>query len=165
VQEDSAGLLDYYDRYKYNYLSKKSIEGKIYTLRESGGGKRLEAAYKKYSRKTDTDEKLKEKFNRKGDTLLTVTEGKWFTGDDPDIDRIKWTPGIHSYVKNGFPSLINLKKINEPEPLPFNEVQAEIISGYQEWLTEEWVKQLKGKYTVEIDDLVFKEVKKRLGNE
>jgi len=165
VQEDSAGLHDYYSRNKNNYLSKKSIEAKIYTLKEPGGAKRLASAYRKYSRKPGTDKRLMDKFNLKGDTLLTISEGKWFTGDDPDIDNIKWTPGVHSFTNNNYPSLISIKKVNEPEPLPFNEVQTEIISGYQDWLTEEWIKQLKRKYTVEIDRKVLDEVKKRLGNE
>jgi peptidyl-prolyl cis-trans isomerase SurA len=165
AQEDSAGLQNYYDRNKNNYLSKKNIEAKTYTLRESGGTKRLAATYKKYSRKSGTDTRLREKFNLQGDTLLSITEGKWFAGDDAEIDRIKWTPGIHSFAKEGYPSLLVIKKVNEPEPLPFNEVQAEIISGYQDWLTEEWIKQLKRKYTVKIDNIVFNEVNKRLGNE
>jgi peptidyl-prolyl cis-trans isomerase SurA len=165
AQEDSAGLQDYYNKNKNNFLSRKNIEAKIYTLKEPGRAKRLASAYKKYSRKSGTDIKLKKKFNAKGDTLLTIAEGKWFVGDDKEIDAIKWTPGIHSLTKNGYPSLIDIKKVNEPEPLPFNEVQADIISGYQEWLTEEWIKQLKKKYTVKIDNMVFNEVKKRLGNE
>jgi peptidyl-prolyl cis-trans isomerase SurA len=165
VQEDTAGLQNYYNLNKNNYLSKKNIKANIYTLKESGGAKRLASAYKKYSRKSGTDTKLKDKFNSKGDTLLTITEGKWFAGDDTVIDGIKWTAGVHHFTRKGYPSLLVINKVNEPEPLPLNEVQAEAISGYQDWLTEEWVKQLKKKYIVKIDNQVFSEVKKRLGNE
>jgi peptidyl-prolyl cis-trans isomerase SurA len=165
VQEDSAGLRDYYEAHKNNYLSDKSIEARIYTLREPGGAKRLASAYRRYSRKSDTDARLKAKFNFRGDTVLSITEGKWIAGDDADINKISWTPGLHPFTKNGFPSLINIRKVNEPVPLPLNEVQADMISGYQDWLTEEWIKKLKKKYTVKIDNQVFDEVKKRLGNE
>jgi peptidyl-prolyl cis-trans isomerase SurA len=165
VQEDSAGLLKYYEAHKNDFLSQRSIEAKIYTLRESGGTKRLKAAYMKFSRKSGTDARLLAKFNLKGDTLLTITEGKWRAGDDADIDKIEWTRGLHSLTKNGYPSVINIMNVNEPVPLPLNEVQADMISGYQDWLTEEWIKQLKKKYTVKIDNQVFDEVKKKLGNE
>ena len=158
-------LQNYYEAHKNEFLSKKNIEAKIYTLREPEGAKRLMAAYRKYSRKSGTDARLLAKFNQKGDTLLSITEGIWTTGDDADIDRIDWTQGLHSLTKNGYPSLINILKVNEPVPLPLNEVQADMISGYQDWLTEEWIKQLKKKYTVKIDNQVFDEVKKRLGNE
>jgi peptidyl-prolyl cis-trans isomerase SurA len=165
VQEDSAGLQNYYEAHKKEYLSKKSIEAKIYTLREQKGAKRLMAAYKKYSRKSGTDSRLLAKFNQQGDSLLSINEKKWSAGEDADIDRIDWTPGLHSLTKNGYPTLINILKVNEPVPLPLNDVQADMISGYQDWLTEEWIKQLKKKYTVKIDNQVFDEVKKRLGNE
>jgi peptidyl-prolyl cis-trans isomerase SurA len=165
AQDDSTGLQDFYISRKNEYLSEKSIEAKIYTLRESGGEERLYKTYKKYSRKPDCDERLKREFNQKGDTLLSISEGKWFAGDDKDIDSIKWVKGIHSVSRNGFPALIDIKRVNTPEPLPFKEVQAEINSDYQEWLTEEWIKQLKAKYAVKVDNLVFNEVKNRLGNE
>ena len=165
VQDDSTGLQNFYNSRKNDYLSERSIEAKIYTLRESGGGQRLYNTYKKYSRKPDCDERLKGKFNQKGDTLLSISAGKWFAGDDQDIDSINWTKGIHSFSRNGFPALIDIKKVNAPEPLPFKEVQGEIISDYQEWLTDEWIKQLKARYAVKVDNLVFNEVKNRLGNE
>jgi peptidyl-prolyl cis-trans isomerase SurA len=165
VQEDSAGLQKYYESHKKEYLSKKSIEAKIYTLKKPEGAKRLMAAYRKYSRKSGTDARLLAKFNMEGDTLLSIAEAIWTTGDDADLDKIDWTPGLHSLTKNGYPTLINILKVNEPAPLPLNDVQADMISGYQDWLTEEWIKQLKKKYTVKIDSQVFDEVKKRLGNE
>jgi len=165
VQEDSAGLQKYYDANKNNFMSEKSIEARMYSLRESDGAKRLAKAYRKYSRKPDTDKRLMAKFNFMGDTLLTIKEGKWTAGVDPDIDKLDWTKGLHSFTKEGFPSLINITKINEPAPRPLTEVQADMISDYQAWLTEEWIKQLKEKYTVKIDNQIFDEVKKRSGNE
>jgi peptidyl-prolyl cis-trans isomerase SurA len=165
VQEDSAGLQNYYEVHKKEYLSKKSIKAKIYTLKKPVGGKRLMTAYRKYSRKPGTDARLLAKFNQQGDTLLSIAEGVWTTGDDADIDKIDWKPGLHSLTKKGYPALINILMVNEPAPLPLNDVQADMISGYQDWLTEEWIKQLKKKYAVKIDNQVFDEVKKRLGNE
>ncbi len=49
--------------------------------------------------------------------------------------------------------------------LPFTEVQGELIGDYQEWLTSDWIRQLKGKYPVTIEYEVLEEVKQRLGNE
>jgi hypothetical protein len=36
-------------------------------------------------------------------------------------------------VKNRMPSLIDIK-IENPEPLSFDEIKADLISGYQDWL-------------------------------
>jgi peptidyl-prolyl cis-trans isomerase SurA len=94
-----------------------------------------------------------------------VTDGKWFAGDDPDMDAIEWTPGVHPLMKNGWPTLVIIKKIEDPVPLPFDDAKADILTGYQDWLTSEWLKQLTEKYTVKIDNRVFEEVKERINNE
>ncbi len=75
VQEDSTGLKEYYNLHKNDFHSRKGIEARIYTLKSATGMKELESAYRKYSGKPDTDKKLSDKFNGKGDSLLLVTEG------------------------------------------------------------------------------------------
>jgi peptidyl-prolyl cis-trans isomerase SurA len=165
VSHDSAGLYKYYEDNKNNYLTKKLIEAKIYTLKLSGSEKTLSAAYKKYSLKPDTDRQLSEKFNNKNDTILIIKTGKWQRGDDPEIDRIEWKEGIQEMTLNGFPAIILVKKVTDPLPLGFDEVQDKMMAGYQEYLEKEWIRQLKDKYNVKIDSFVLDKVKKNLINE
>jgi len=165
VQEDSTGLKGYYEDHKQNYLTKKSIEGKLYLLNDQKGGKSLYSAYRKYSRKSGTDKLLDAKFNSKNDSLLTITEGRWFKGDNKEIDNIQWVTGPqYTEIKN-FPAVIAINRIIDPEPLPFKDLQGEIMTAYQDYLENEWIKQLKREYTVKIDDLVYDKVKKSLKNE
>ncbi len=165
VQEDSTGLKQYYDLHKDNFKSRKRIEAKIYSLKSGGGMEELEAAYREYSVKPDADKQLSERFNRTGDTMLFITEGKWSEGDDQDLDKIHWTTGVQSLIKNGMPSVIVINKITEPSPQSFDEAKTDVLSEYQDWLTEEWIRQLTEKYTVKIDNNVFEEVKERINNE
>jgi peptidyl-prolyl cis-trans isomerase SurA len=165
VSDDSAGLRRFYEDHKNEYLSKRGCEAKIYTLKSTGSEKELSSAYNKYSKKSDTDNLISKKFNKRGDTLLVVQEGKWFTGDKPEIDKLIWTTGSQPFTSDGFPSIINIKKIIEPSPLGFKEVQGEMMTKYQEFLENEWVEQLKEKYSVKIDYTVLEEVKQKLKNE
>ena len=70
VREDSLGLQKYYEEHKNSFLTRRGIDAKIYSLESPGNEKKLISAYKKYSRKSDTDNLLSEKFNKRGDTLL-----------------------------------------------------------------------------------------------
>ena len=90
VSNDSSGLRQYYEEHKNNWLSRRGIEAKIYTLKSSDGEQLLTSAFKKYSQKSDLDKLLLKKFNKKNDTLLIIKEGKWFKGDDPEIDKLEW---------------------------------------------------------------------------
>ncbi|MBK8883513.1 MAG: peptidylprolyl isomerase [Bacteroidales bacterium] len=165
INHDSAGLHRYYEDNKYNYLSKKQIEAKVYTLKVVNGEKALASAYKKFAGRSDGDKYMNEKFNNKNDTVLVIKDGIWTTGDDPDIDRVEWVTGSSSFTRNGFPSIILIKKVKEPLPLKFEEVEEKMMTGYQEYLDNEWIRQLKEKYNVKIDSLVLEEVKRKLNNE
>ena len=165
VQDDTLGLKRYYEEHKGEFLTKKGIEAKIYSLHSVNRDKRLWSSYKKYSRRPGTDELMAGKFNRENDSLLVIYEGRWFKGDDPEFDKIEWTPGPHLNKINKLTSVIVINKILEPEPLPFKEVQGEMMAGYQESLENEWVRQLKDKYTVNVDNLVLDEIKKNTVNE
>lgn len=165
VREDTVGLRQYYEEHKNNYLTQRGVNAKIYSLKSAGSENKLISAYKKYSRKPNTDKLLLEKFNKRGDTLLYIKEETWYKGDDQSIDKVQWVAGTVFNKENNTHSIIVIKKIMEPVPLPFEEVQSEIISGFQDSLENEWLIQLKEKYTVKINISVLEEVRKILTDE
>jgi peptidyl-prolyl cis-trans isomerase SurA len=165
INTDTAGLMKFYEAHKSDYLSKKGIDAKIYNLMSPGKEKSLMAAYNKYSKKPDVDKRLSDKFNKKGNDILVITDSTWYYGTDPEIDKITWEKGTHSFTWKGFPSIINIKRLIDPEPLPFEKVQGDMMTGYQEQLEKDWIKQLKERYTVKIDSIELNNVKKRIANE
>jgi peptidyl-prolyl cis-trans isomerase SurA len=165
ISNDSSGLRQYYEEHKNNWLSRRGIEAKIYTLKSSNGEQLLASAFNKYLQKSDLDELLLKKFNKKNDTLLTIKEGTWFKGDDPEIDKVEWIVCSHSFSRDRFPSIILIKKVLEPVPLKFDDIKGEAMTGYQEFLENEWNRQLNKKFSVKIDNLVFDEVKKKMKDE
>jgi peptidyl-prolyl cis-trans isomerase SurA len=165
VRNDSSGLENYYEKHKNNYLTPRGIEAKIYTLKDPEGLNQLKKSYKKYSGKKDPDRKLLKRFNKQGDSLIQIVDGKWFEGGDLGPDIIDRHQGVHQTVMNGFPSLVVVKAIIAPEPLPLKDVKEQLLTGYQAYLESEWIKQLKAKYNVKTDKAVLEEIIKSLANE
>jgi peptidyl-prolyl cis-trans isomerase SurA len=165
VRDDSSGLKRYYEDRKQNYLTRKCIEGKIYLLHDQKGKKSFYSAYRKYSRKSGTDQLLLAKFNNKDDSLLTITDGRWFEGDNKVIDNIQWVTGEQNIEINSLPAVITISRVINPEPIPLKDIQGEIMTAYQDYLENEWIKQLKAKYTVKTDNIVYDKVKKSIKNE
>jgi len=165
AQNDSTGLQKYYEENKNKYLTKEGIVAKIYTLRVSDGMKSLANAFKKFSVYPDCDNRMLEKFNTNKDTLLTITERTWHRGDNKTIDGLNWSKMQQETIIDGFPSIVLVNKVIDAVPLPFTEIQGDIITSYQEFLEENWIKQLKSKYTVKIDNGVLEEIRKNLNNE
>jgi peptidyl-prolyl cis-trans isomerase SurA len=54
-----------------------------------------------------------------------------------------------------------------PDGLPkeLKDIQGEVMTGYQEMLENDWIIQLKEKYTVTVDNTVLREIEKNLKNE
>lgn len=163
-QGDSSGLRKYYEENKSRFLTKEKIEGKIYILNRKDGMKRLRAAYDKYISKPDADKKLIDKFISKGDTLLKIKNGSWYRGDDKVIDGINWEPGVYQVIYGDIPAIVVVSDVHPSQPMPFSAVRADMITGYQDWLEKEWIRQLKEKYPVKIDKIVFEEIRKKLTN-
>lgn len=163
VSEDSAGLRRYYEENKHKYLTEPGIAAKIYTLRVPDGAKALSNAYKKYSSKKDPDALLEKKFNRKKDSVLLITGGRWLKGENDQIDQLNWVQGSQAITKDGFPAIVKVTELIDPAPLPFEDVQGEMMTRWQDYLENSWVEQLKQKYSVKIDNVVLGEVKKKLG--
>lgn len=165
VNEDTTGLRKYYDNHKTDYLTKPGINAKIYILHVPGGEEKLNSAFKKYEGKNNFDDLIIRKFNKSNDTLLVIRECRWYKGDDSEIDSIAWKKGPHQFIYKGYPAILSIDGEIDPEPMALRDVQGEMMSGYQEYLENEWVKQLMQKYSVNIDNMVLTEVKNKLSNE
>jgi hypothetical protein len=72
---------------------------------------------------------------------------------------------VHFLTRKGYPSILVIKNSIEPLPLPFEKVSGEMMTGYQEHLENEWIRQLKEKYPVKIDNIVLNSVKKMISDE
>ncbi|MCE5345585.1 MAG: peptidyl-prolyl cis-trans isomerase [Bacteroidales bacterium] len=90
---------------------------------------------------------------RDGMLLFEISEKKiWNVVNEDSV-------GLHNYYEDHRNNYLT------PRPLSFDEVQGEMISGYQEYIENKWVRQLKEKYNVKIDSLVLEEVMRSLTNE
>ncbi|MGQ9620312.1 MAG: peptidylprolyl isomerase [Bacteroidales bacterium] len=165
VQSDSAGMKKYYETNKNKYMSKKAFEGALYIFNNKDKPRKFYSAFTRYSNHHDLDEKLRKKFSGRNYTGITVNKGLWQEGDTILPGDLKWQRGTVKTNINGYPAVIAIETVHEPEPLPFSQIQGEIMSEYQEYIESEWVRQLKEKYPVKLNNDVLEEVKKRLKNE
>ena len=165
AQDDSTGLKKYYEENKNKFLSREGINAKIYTLKKRDDTKSLTNVFRKYSNWPDRDKRMVDKFISKKDTLLVIKEGTWYKGDNKTIDNLSREKMQQETIIDGFPSIVVVEKVIDAVPLPFTEVQGEMITDYQESLEQNWIKQLKDKYTVKIDTGVLEEIRKNLNNE
>ena len=93
---------------------------------------------------------------------LTIEEFKVEKGEDAQIDKTNWKPGVMSPVKqedDKFLIIHNIKVI-PPTPKKLNEIKGQVISDYQDFLEKNWLKELKGKYKVTVNAMLLESLAK-----
>jgi len=154
--QDTAGLKDFHEKNKFNYMWDTRLNAVIFTAKDLKTAKTTRKLIMKG--KLDTQGVLK-KVNAKDtlNTLLTAQEGIYEKGQSQLIDKIEWKEGLSPDFPNPDNSItfVHVKKVVPPTPKSLEEARGFIVSDYQEYLEKEWIKQLREKYPVTVNQAVF----------
>ena len=99
-------------------------------------------------------------YNRETALNLHVSEESFERGDCEIIDSLEWKTGYYEFQKDNEYFLVVIEEILNAEPKKLKDVKGLVISDYQNYLEQNWLKELKGKYKVEINDIVLEKIKK-----
>jgi len=167
--KDTVGLNAFYKDNKNNYMWNERIDATIYIINEGTDPDLLREKIKSGS----TDEDILNTFNTDEKEVVFIETGKFEKGDNPLIDNTSWSKGISKIYKvSDFPGLKNKPGISDnalavvktnrklkPEPKTLKEARGIITSDYQNYLENEWIKELKGKYEVVVNPEVLSTIK------
>ncbi len=161
---DEEGLKVFYEQNIDNYKWDKLINVKIY---RSADAKTAEKAKKKAKswrgRRLDNESFINKWFVSDGDTLLTITETDLLPNDSLLEGYENWDKSMSSISKNeDGASFVKYISTKNDVPKPFDQVKGKVIADYQEFLEEKWVKSLKEKYEVKVNNKVFESISSNL---
>lgn len=88
--------------------------------------------------------------------------GRFQKTDRPMFSQIPWQPGLHTLQNNGMYYLVRIFEIVPAGPATFEEARLAVISDYQNHLEQQWIKNLKAKFPVLINERGRKYVTKTL---
>lgn len=154
---DSIGLKKYYSNHKDNYKWNERWQGSIYFCKTENVYQKVKKDINKrrlFSKKL-TNEELLEKYNNENE-VLKIEEGIFNQGDNSIIDEMVWNNP--SKENDNLFILIKGEKL-KPTIKPFSEAKGDVISDYQEYLEKEWIKTLRDKYNIRINNQVLSTLK------
>jgi peptidyl-prolyl cis-trans isomerase SurA len=141
---DTTALRTYYEGHLGRYTAPERVEAVIYASSANGWQKSLIELVEG---------------GKQGEIQQFVSAGKIgqesgiFERQDKVIfQNVPWEPGVYTSENSGMYYLAWLKAIRPPGPMSFDESRPTIITDYQAFLEENWLAQLKGKYTVKVND-------------
>jgi peptidyl-prolyl cis-trans isomerase SurA len=157
---DTLGLKSFYDKNLKSYQWKNRLDVSILSSTNLEVIKKAE----KYLKNDKSVDFIKEKLNIKDGAVNIMSKvGVFEEGNEVLPKNLKFEVGISEIVKEGeYFFVTKVNKIVPAGPKALEECKGKVINDYQQYLEENWVKDLKNEFKVEVNPTVFESVKKQL---
>lgn len=150
---DSAGLRNFYEKNKSRYWWENSTDAIIFTCNDSAGAESLKAALR-------SDINGWKKATDESNGSIQADSGRFELEQIPVVDRTNFTEELFTAsVKNEADNSVSfayiIKLHNKREPRTFTDARGFVINDYQEYLENKWVLELRKKYPIKVNEVVF----------
>ena len=154
---DTAGLSQYYNQHKSKYIWPASADVIIVTCNNENQANEMQKKLK------DNFSNWRQLTGDKG-TDLTADSGRYELSQLPVANRANFTAGlVTTPVKNQNDGTYTFNCIirvySEPAQRSFEDARGMVINDYQQVLEDKWIAELKKKYPVKVNEVVFKSTK------
>lgn len=153
AMEDTVGQRNYFNAHAAKYTAGERIDGRIFTSTAAENLETLKSLLHSH------DSTARQFIVKHG---IKAQEGPFEKGDRSILGSIIWSPGEYLTSSGGTNYLVQVEKILPPGPKTFEEARASVISDYQSYLEETWIKELRAKFGVKIKKRARKQVLREL---
>jgi peptidyl-prolyl cis-trans isomerase SurA len=155
ASQDSTGLQAFHDGHKANYMWDERAEVTTYTV-QAGMEDKIEPL-----RKIAADNKptlVKDKFG--ADSGVSIETKNFEKGKNKNMEGMDWKAGAMSNAtvnpRNKSTSFMKIEQILPPSQKTLKDARGYVIADYQDFLEKEWLKELRSRYKVNINEDVLK---------
>ncbi len=147
--KDTVGLESFFEQNRDKYRWQKRFRYVLYNAQDAKTAKK---AFKAARKGMDREELVK-KLNEKSSLALQVTDA--FT-ETPEtwMNNVSAVGLTEVHEVNGRYVFADLKEIVQEGPKEMEECKGLVVSDYQQFLEKEWLRELRTKYAVRVDELV-----------
>lgn len=158
ASKDTDGLAKYFNGHKVDYTWKEPhYKGRIISCKD----KETFKAAKSIVKKSPTDSIDKYLRTRLNDSIqyVKIEKGLFVKGENKYIDSEIFKSKEKFVPSTDYPFMFLSGKMLKNTPEDYSDVRGLVTADYQEFLEKEWIKTLRGKYPVSVDQNILKTVK------
>lgn len=156
ASQDSTGLAEFFKTVDGKYKWKERAAVSLYSLKEAGKSRIDEV---RAFAQNNKPEQVLAKFNSKDSQILTAIDRTFEKGRNEVLDKLEWKPGmVSANEENRRNKSLNFMKIEQilpPGDKSLSEARGYVVADYQDELEKKWIKELKGKYPIVINQAVL----------
>lgn len=156
--KDTTGLQAFHEANRDTYMWKERADATIYTITNKDELDRVKAILERLS----DDKEIRDALESDSIKAVRIQPGKFESGDNKFVDATKWSLGLSEVMyseADKFDVIVRIREILPVQPKALEESRGIITSDYQNYLEKEWIKELRMKYPVNVDQNVFEQLK------
>jgi len=160
AEKDEAGLRAWFDAHKKDYAwQEPHYKGIAYHVKTKADVKAVKRSIKKVPFE-QWAEVLRTTFNADSVIRIRVEKGIFKAGDNGTIDRLvfKLKQTTFDAENADYPIEAVYGKKQKKYPDDYTDVRGQVVADYQQMLEQEWVKSLRQRYPVQINQEILKTV-------
>jgi peptidyl-prolyl cis-trans isomerase SurA len=159
ASKDTEGLAKYFSENKADYTwEKPHFKGRVVSCKDKETFKAAKSIVEK-SHNDSIDKYLRTRLN---DSIqyVKIDKGLYVQGENKAVDQFIFKTKEKYEAGKDYPFIFVTGKMLKNKPEDYTDVRGLVTADYQEYLEQEWIKALRAKYTVSVDQNVLKTVKK-----
>ncbi|MBF6608672.1 MAG: peptidylprolyl isomerase [Flavobacterium sp.] len=161
AKKDTTGLARFYT----NNSGKYRWENRLDVIIASSTNMDVIKKAQKFFKQDKTTDYIKEKLNNKDAVNVMTTQGIYEEGNDALPKGLKYKKGVSDILKDGEHFfVVKVNKLLPAGPKSLEDAKGRVINDYQQYLEENWVKDLQQEFSVTVNREVFEELKKEINN-
>jgi peptidyl-prolyl cis-trans isomerase SurA len=159
--KDTVELQAFYEKSKDKFMWEKRLDAEIYHVQKDSILQPLLAELKKKFKKGEVDsEAIVKAYNVNSKLNLRAEAGKYQVEDEEVLKNIAWEKGVQGPFKVGENQVIVVvKEVLAPTTKTLKEARGLVTAEFQQFLEQEWIKELRSKYKYKADDTLLSKIK------
>ena len=161
--QDTIGLQSFYQNNRQNYVLERQVKASIYSSKDERVNKKV------YNRINwgFSDQDILSNVNKTSSLNLSINSGLFEYGENNVLDDFVFSLDWKSLEKGDVINCDSINKVIVIEELfensirSLDDIKGLVISDYQSFLETEWLKDLKSKYNVSVNQELFSLVKQQ----
>lgn len=159
--KDTVGLQAFYEKSKDKFVWEKRLDAEIYHVQKDSIVQPLLAELKKKFKKNEIDsDAIVKAYNVNSKLNLRAEAGKYQVEDEEVMKSVAWEKGVQGPFKIGENQVIVVvKEVLAPTTKTLKEARGLVTAEFQQYLEQEWIKELRSKYKYKADDTLLIRIK------
>jgi len=156
AMKDTSGQEKFYSDNQKNYMWKKRVDAETYICRNEEIAAKVKDMLVKENKSADDIAKL---LNEENPLNVSYSKGRYEEGENKLLEEYFHQKGVFVFVdaSNNW-RVVHLINYIDAEPKKLSEIRGIVIADYQNYLEQQWIKELKLKYPVIINEKILAEL-------